>query len=151
MLKGIKNIIFAGLVVLLGLLMTVCELPIIPDDYEPNDAYDEASEISLGIIRATIEPEEDEDYYRFSIEGEGDITLLYTLTVPPIIQAGLDFYTSPENTIAHKRADNPGDAISDSVTVEAGEIVVRIRAVNYEMSAVEYSLNLTTSVPVASE
>ncbi|MBD3286974.1 hypothetical protein GF359_10005 [candidate division WOR-3 bacterium] len=150
MLKSNKSKAFTGLVVFLGLVMTVCELPIIPDDYEPNDTFDEASVVSLGTIRATIEPEDDEDYYRFTVEGEDDITLVYDLTVPPIIQAGLNFYDSSNNLLKHSKSENPGEVISDSITVAAGEIFVRVRAVNYEMSPVEYSLNLKTSTPVAS-
>lgn len=148
-----KQIVYKGLLIAglgIGMLATiVCELPIFPDNYEPNDTYDEASAISLGTIKATINPEDDEDYYRVNLEGEADIVLIYELTMPPALQPQIYLYDAPDNTLDYKRADKPGQAIHDSLTVSPGEIVIRVRSANYESSGTEYSLTLTTSAPVA--
>ena len=129
-------------------VVTFCEVPVYPDDYEPNNTFEDAASVSLGTIRATINPEEDEDYYRLNLTGGEEIFLIYNLTVPSVIQPEINFYTAGKDQLARKRADAAGESLKDSLTVSPGEIVIRVRSFNFESSDSSYTLTLSTSLPV---
>lgn len=130
------------------ILAVYCE-PILTDAYEPNDTFEDAALISLGTITATIEPAEDEDYYRVSIAGEDSLMLIYRLTVPSVLMPEITFYDSTQKFLDRNRADAAGDTVQDSLRVAPGEVFVRIRSFNYEASEASYALTLSTSAPVA--
>ncbi|MBN2380200.1 hypothetical protein JXM67_10425 [candidate division WOR-3 bacterium] len=139
-----------GVMIIASTALTVCDLPVISDNYEPNDTYQEAYQIPFGegeaTIKATINPEEDEDHYLVNVEGEDQALLEYKLTVPALIQAAIDIYSGPDNLLDHKRADEAGQTIHDTLSMEPGEAVIRVRAVNYESSPTEYTLTLTKNL-----
>lgn len=132
---------------LFALVVISCEA-VYPDDYEPNDTFEEAASVSLGTIRATINPEDDEDYYRLNLGGSDSLMLTYQLTVPSVLMAEITFYSSPEKYLDRNRAENEGDPLHDSLPVPAGEIVLRVRSFNFESSDSSYTLTLSTSQPV---
>jgi hypothetical protein len=129
------------------ILVVFCE-PILTDAYEPNDTFEDAALISLGTITATIEPAEDEDYYRVSIAGEDSLMLIYRLTVPSVLMPEITFYDSSQRRLGWSRAENEGDPLHDSLLVPAGEVILRVRSFNYESSDSSYTLTLSTSLPV---
>lgn len=132
------------------ILVVFCE-PILTDAYEPNDTFEDAALISLGTITATIEPAEDEDYYRVSIAGEDSLMLIYRLTVPSVLMPEITFYDSTQKFLGRNRADAAGDTVQDSLRVAPGEVFVRIRSFNYEASEASYALTLSTSAPAATD
>jgi hypothetical protein len=127
---------------LFALVVISCEVPIYSDDYEPNDAFEDAASVSLGTIRATINPEDDEDYYKLNIGGSDSLMLIYQLTVPSVLMAEITFYDPSQLRLGWSRAEKEGDPLHDSVLVPAGEVVLRVRSFNY------YTLTLSTSLPV---
>ncbi|TET22397.1 MAG: hypothetical protein E3J71_06140 [Candidatus Stahlbacteria bacterium] len=147
--KTFKRGLLPPVVAVLLVLATFCEVPVYTDDYEPNDTFEDAALISLGTITATIEPEEDEDYYQVNIGGADSLMLIYRLTVPSVLMPEITFYSSTQKFLDRNRADAAGEAIHDSLRVAPGEVVLRIRSFNYEASEASYTLVLSTSTAVA--
>lgn len=133
---------------LFALVVIFCEVPVYPDDYEPNNTFEDAASVSLGTIRATINPEDDEDYYRLNLGGSDSLMLAYQLTVPSVLMPEITFYSSPEELLGRSRAENEGDPLHDSLLVPAGEVFLRVRSINYKSSDSSYTLILSTSTPV---
>lgn len=132
---------------LFALVVIFCEVPVYPDDYEPNNTFEDAASVPLGTIRATINPEDDEDYYRLNLGGSDSLMLIYQLTVPSVLMAEITFYDSSQLRLGWIRAENEGDPLHDSLLVPAGEIVIRVRSFNFESSDSSYTLTLSTSLP----
>jgi hypothetical protein len=147
--KKIRKIWLAAIAVSIVLLIQAECLPIQPDQYEPNNEFADASDINLGLISATIEPDDDVDYYRFNVPGEGDVKLSFDLVMPAGLQPELNFYSPQEEYLGGVRTDNPGDQIHSTLSVPAGDVVARVRSLNYESSPAEYSLNIVSSQPTA--
>jgi hypothetical protein len=131
----------------LFILVTVFCEAVYTDDYEPNDTFEDAAFVSLGTIKATVNPEDDEDYYKLNIGGSDSLMLAYQLAVPSVIQPEINFYTADKNPLDRKRADAAGESLKDSLTVSPGEVVIRVRSFNYESSDSSYTLTLSTSLP----
>lgn len=132
---------------LFTLVVISCEESVYPDDYEPNDTFEDAASVSLGTIRATINPEDDEDYYKLNIGGSDSLMLICQLTVPSVLMAEITFYDSSQKLLGRGRAENEGDPLHDSLLVAAGEVVLRVRSFNYESSDSSYTLTLSSSLP----
>lgn len=147
--KPFKRGLLPPVVAVLLVLATFCEVPVYTDDYEPNDTFEDAALIPLGTITATIEPEEDEDYYQVNIGGADSLMLIYRLTVPSVLMPEITFYSSTQKFLDRNRAAAAGEAIHDSLRVAPGEVVLRIRSFNYEASEASYTLVLSTSTAVA--
>ncbi len=124
------------------LLVTVCIGPILTDSYEPNDSIDQAASISLGSIQATIEPSDDEDYYKVVLSGSDQVNVSYSLSVPSVLMPEITFYNSSQTFLDTKRADTSGQSLSGTISTPAGDFYIRVRTFDYSTSDTSYTLTL---------
>lgn len=125
------------------LLATVCIGPILTDSYEPNNTIDQAALVSLGSIKATIEPSDDEDYYKVVLSGSDQVNVSYSLSVPSVLMPEITFYNSSQTFLDTKRADTSGQSLSGTITAPAGDFYIRVRAFDYSTSDTSYTLTVT--------
>lgn len=125
------------------LLLTVCGLPILTDSYEPNNSFSQAAAISPGTIKATIEPDNDEDYYKLSLSSADSFQLNYGLEVPSIITAEVSLFSSSQSLMDYVRADTAGQSLAGHINISSGDYYVRIRSVDFSSSDSDYTLSIS--------
>lgn len=146
-----RKLILALSLMAIAIFMTVCDIPIITDAYEPNDSFEEAKTISLGSqVRATIEPSGDMDYFRFTVSEGGSEKVYYRLTVPSTLRPEIRFYDSGHAEIYRNHSSVAGDMLYDSLEISPGDYFLRVTSFSFEESDSSYVLVVTSGGPVFS-
>lgn len=122
------------------------------DIYECNNTFQTATKIpGLGPVNASIDSENDEDYFEINLSEPG----IFTANVNPVptgVKMGLALYDANKNQLTNNSSSSSGTPVSINKQINAGKHYVRLRSENISSSASLYSLFMNHSVttPVSS-
>ncbi len=96
------------------------KLASVSDKYEPNDSLTEPAKISLGEVKATINPAGDVDCFKVQITEAGKVKV--TLSNPTLnLRPHLVFYNQNREEISDVRSDKGAAQATGEFTAEAGK------------------------------
>ena len=110
------------------------------DDYEPNDTFVTAAQISENdTLDATIDPAGDQDYYQVTLPQPG-VLVLRIINVPTNIRLQIIMYDENQNQISNSDVGGAGLPVNHEVLLDAGTYLIRVYAWNGQTSPDPYRL-----------